>query len=120
VDGLVGEQAVGVGGVGEREGQRRRVGRVVGEGVRGQARAQRGLAPRPAQPAPLQRHRARRLALQDQLPPETGLSQSSTLLYSISSYIINIPTLFHKITIPSTLYYCAYYIPSNKVIGGKN
>lgn len=67
VDGLVGEQAVGVGGVVQRQRQRRRLGRVLAEGVVRDARAHRRLAVRPAQPQPLQPQRRHGLALQDQL-----------------------------------------------------
>lgn len=67
MDGLVGEQAVGVGGVQQRQRQRRRVGRVLAEGVVRDARAHRGLAVGPAQPHPLQPQRRHGLALQDEL-----------------------------------------------------
>lgn len=67
VDGLVGEQAVGVRGVLQRQRQRRRVGRVLAEGVVRDARAHARLAVRAAQPQPLQPQRRHGLALQDQL-----------------------------------------------------
>lgn len=67
VYGLVGEQAVGVVVVGQRQRQRRRVGRVVVEAVRRQLGPHARLAVRAAQRHPLHRQRARRLALQDQL-----------------------------------------------------
>ena len=65
--GLVGEQAVGVVVVGERQRHGRGVGRVLVERVRAHARGHARLAVRPAQHHPLQRQPAHRLTLQDQL-----------------------------------------------------
>lgn len=67
VDGLVGEQAVGVVAVGQRQRRGRGVGRVLVEAVRAHGRAQPRLAPRPAQHHPLHAQPHRGLALQDQL-----------------------------------------------------
>lgn len=72
VDGLVGEQAVCVGGVQQRQRQRRRVGRVLAEGVVRDARAHCRLAVGPAQPHPLQPQCRHGLALQDQLRDHRG------------------------------------------------
>lgn len=79
VDGLVGEQAVGVGGVQQRQRQRRRVRGVLGEAVRAHAGPQARLAVRAAQHQPLHAQRLRRLTLQDQLQGEL------TVLYALVS-----------------------------------
>lgn len=71
--GFVGEQSVGVVVVCERQRQRRRVGAVLLEVVRAQARAQARLAERAAQHHPLQPQRAHRLTLQDQLQGELNV-----------------------------------------------